>query len=162
MKEEFTERNPELQEKIRAKRNRKTLISIVVLLAVLAAAWFLISNVSSDDKVSSTLTAITSYSAEDLVKLPSEKLIALEGNEVEVSGAISDVANEEDGITIVLSADEEGMNSITCQIDNAHLTDAEQLTAEQNVKLSGVVTGHSKDDIIGGSSVELKNCKIKN
>lgn len=150
-----------LQEQIREKRRRKTIIPILGMIAVIAGVWVVFSSNKGGDENDSVDLSSKSYSAVELAAMESEDLIKIEDQTISVQGVISDIANEEDGVTIVLSADEEEMNSITCQINNSSLTAARQLQADESVKISGTLAGHTKDDILGGTSVELKDCSLK-
>jgi len=99
------------------------------------------------------------YQASELWQKSTEELEQLKNEELNIQANLSDMAQEEDQWILVLS-DEEGMNSISCYMNNQDLTEETLPSTGSIVKLSGTLSNISIDDMLGGKNLELKKTKI--
>jgi hypothetical protein len=139
---------------------KKVLIALALIGAIAFAAYkyvFRGTKDLSDAKAEQVLdfAAVNGmFAAND-----STKLKALEGKVIAVSGAVKSIDKQDSSATVIIG-DTTGMNTITCQIDNRHLAEAQALNAGAAVKCKGECTGSTIDEMLGGD-LQLKGCVVE-
>ena len=78
---------------------------------------------------------------------------------IEVEGTLKEATADDKGFYTLALGDEASMSSVRCSIDSAFTSAASQLNKGELVKIKGVCSGFTADELLG-SDVTLVRCAV--
>jgi hypothetical protein len=144
------------------KMKRSTII-FVVLILIAVGGWYglkeyLRKNVDLEN-VSAKITTDAPSLITAFEKDSSEANKKYLGKIIAVTGIVKSI-EKEDGATLVL-ANAGNMSSVRCSMDTTHLADIASVKEGQAVKVKGVCTGYTADEMGIGADVILNRCVLE-
>ena len=140
----------------------KRTILIVILLIVIAGAWYGFKEYNRKNKdlaeakaqVTTDASALLAAFEKDSASANRQYL----GKIVAVHGKIKSIERE-DGATVVLG-ETGSMSSVRCSMDTTHLTEVALIKEGQTINIKGVCNGFNRDELLG-SDVILNRCVLQ-
>jgi hypothetical protein len=145
-------------------KQRKIVSIVVVLLLVAAVAgWYAYTEYNRpladlrETKAEVTISAIDLISAfeNDSTNANQQYIDKV----IEVEGVLKEATADDQGLYTLALGDESSMSSVRCSVDSASSAVASQLKKGDLVKLKGISSGFTTDELLG-SDVTLVRCAI--
>jgi hypothetical protein len=146
---------------------RKTVIWLVVLLAIVLAALYAyreysrtnadLSRVRPDVRIPA-LQLVSEFERND--SLANQKYL---GKIIELEGPLKELEKTGDGHFVLVLGNEGSMSSVRCSMDSAHTDRINSPAPGTLVVIRGACTGFRKNELLGenlGSDVELNRCVL--
>lgn len=146
---------------------QKKIVSIVLILLLVAAVggWYAYTEYNrplanmTEAKAEVTISAIDLISAFDKDPISANQLYI--DKIIEVEGILKEATADDQGLYTLALGDESAMSSVRCSIDSASTATAAQIKKGDFVKIKGVCSGFTADELLG-SDVTLVRCAINN
>jgi DNA-binding transcriptional regulator of glucitol operon len=146
---------------------QKKIVSILVILVLVAAVggWYAYSEYNrplanmTETKAAVTIGAINLISAFE--KDPTNANQQYIDKIIEVEGILKEATADDQGLYTLALGEESSMSSVRCSIDSASTQAASQLKKGDPVKIKGVCSGFTAEELLG-SDVTLVRCAINN
>lgn len=144
---------------------QKKIIRGVVVLFVIAAlgGWYAYSEYNRPLESMASAQSEVSIKAVELIA-EFEKNEAASGQRftdkvIEVEGTLKEATADDNGLYTLSLGDEASMSSVRCSVDSAFTTAAALLNKGATVKIKGVCSGFTTDELLG-SDVTLVRCAV--
>lgn len=146
---------------------QKKIVSIVMILLLVAAigGWYTYSEYNrplasmTETKAEITINAIDLISAFEKDPINSNQLYI--DKIIEVEGVLKESTADDLGLYTLSLGEESEMSSVRCSVDSISTAAAAQLKKGDFVKIKGVCSGFTPDELLG-SDVTLVRCAINN
>jgi hypothetical protein len=144
---------------------QKKIIRVLLILLVIAAlgGWYAYSEYNrplanmadAKSEVSSkAIDLITDFEKDETAA--SKKFV---DKVIEVEGTLKEATADDQGLYTLALGDEASMSSVRCSVDSAFTVVASQLNKGEIVKIKGVCSGFTIDELLG-SDVTLVRCAV--
>ncbi|MEI9911904.1 MAG: hypothetical protein WDO71_21035 [Bacteroidota bacterium] len=147
--------------------NRKKAIWLIIILVVVAGAWYGYGEYNRTHKdlqktkpdfVLSAVSLIHEYETGD-----SSVNTKYNGKVIEVTGYIKNIEKDQEGYYTIILGDSASQSSVRCSMDTVYAADAASLAAGSSATVRGSCNGFNKDETgLIGSDVILNYCVIIN
>ena len=146
-----------------AKRKLVQYIALFLVAAAIAGGWYGYSEYNRKQTNMATTKADLAIKAVDLINA-FEKDEAVSNGQyldkiVEVEGNLKESSTDDKGFYTLALGDEASMSSVRCSVDSLFTKDAASLSKGQTVKIKGVCSGFTADELLG-SDVTLIRCAV--
>ena len=145
-------------------KQKKILRGLVVLLVIAAlGGWYAYSEYNRPLESMAEATPEVSIKAVELIAeyekdetASSQRFI---DKTIEVEGVLKDASADDKGFYTLALGDEASMSSVRCSVDSAFTKAASLLNKGEIVKIKGVCSGFTSDELLG-SDVTLVRCAV--
>lgn len=148
------------------KRKKVILYIILVLLVVGAAGGYYVYKEynrkhtdtanAKPDFSASAITFLDEYSKDE--NTANTRYL---GKILEVRGIVKELLKDDKGFYSVVVGDTSSMSSVRCSMDSIHNADAAMLNRGMSVKLKGVCSGYTADELLGSDLILNRSAIVK-
>jgi tRNA_anti-like len=146
---------------------QKKIVSILVILVLVATVggWYAYSEYNRPLANMMEAKAAVTTGAIDLISAfendPTNANQQYIDKIIEVEGILKEATADDQGLYTLALGEESSMSSVRCSVDSASTQAASQLKKGDPVKIKGVCSGFTADELLG-SDVTLVRCAINN
>lgn len=138
-------------------------IALIILATGVLGGWYAYSEYNrplasmTDTKPEVTIKAIDLIAAFEKNETSSSQQFI--DKIIEVEGVLKESSTDDKGFYTLALGDESSMSSVRCSVDSLFTANAAQLSKGQTIKIKGVCSGFTMDELLG-SDVTLVRCAV--